>query len=54
MGKKKGQGPKRAFKKDPVATKVAAGVKKTKTKAVVTSLKRVSALVEPSYSPQSL
>ena len=50
MGKNKGHAQKRAFKKDPVATKVA-GVKKTKTKAVVTSLKRVSALTDPPYRP---
>jgi hypothetical protein len=44
MGKNKK--PKRAFKKDPVATKVAAsGVKKTHTKAVTTNLKRVGIYV---------
>ncbi|XP_076469882.1 uncharacterized protein LOC143300203 [Babylonia areolata] len=44
MGKKKGGGggSKRAFKKDPVATKLAGVAKKTKTKAVSTSLKRMN------------
>ncbi|KAK7113844.1 hypothetical protein V1264_000008 [Littorina saxatilis] len=41
MGKNKSQRGKQVFKKDPVATKVA-GVKKTKTKAVVTNLKKMT------------
>ncbi|KAK7492202.1 hypothetical protein BaRGS_00016499 [Batillaria attramentaria] len=41
MGKSKGRGQKNAAKRDPVAVKVA-GVRKAKTKAVSTNLKRIN------------